>query len=151
MKGPFFIDFVNLASVLTTMNAWPKEVRGGISLKLKQHLNNVFEKSQELVPKDTLALQSTGKVVGPKIAPQSIWGAIRYGGPAERTFSSTRGTGRVVHAGQFVDYAAIVHYDMETDFVDGESLYVKKPLDREVDDIARSFIGVINAANSKIK
>jgi len=114
------------------------------------HLHNeakgVMAASQQLVPKDTGALASTGHVNRPVRRLYDTFVVMGYGGRAGRggspgPFISI--TGKMMKAGDNVDYALKVHEDYSVHHYNGTAGFLGKPFKQAAKGVAKRMASVL--------
>jgi hypothetical protein len=112
------IPKLELAIMKTTLR-----YKRGFRTGLEKALNQVFEDSQAIVPVDTSALKSSGRVEITGTGFNSR-GYIAYGGPVSGFSHLTS-----------VHYAMIVHEATHVQFKNGEAKFVEKAIEKNRDAV----------------
>jgi len=100
--------FTNLGAVLQSLGTLHKEIQGAHAAELYQSAEIVMTAAKELTPVDTGALRASGHVQEPKIEGGTVSVELGFGGPS-------------------VDYAEIVHEDLNANHAVGQAKFLEQP------------------------
>lgn len=121
------IEFPELNRVLGSLEKLGPELKRAVAARMNQWGEETMAQSKQRVPVDTGALRSSGHVVAPDPNAQVLQMTLGYGGAA-------------------VDYALVVHENLEARHPVGEAKYLERPVMERLGTLDRDLASALEEA-----